>query len=142
MARGLLVRCALLLVSVCAAPNNALAASDIQLKHAADGTLIVVGSGWHRGQQLVINLGQSRFEVRADGSGDFELDTHLASYQGDLSIHHPDQAPLGLIPLTGAQPNALAVVFAQSLVEGALLSGVLAGVALIGGAIARRYPRR
>jgi hypothetical protein len=141
------VQCVLLLLSVCAAPSSALAASDIQLKHAADGTLVVVGSGWHRGQELVISLGQSRFDVRADGSGDFELDTHLASFQGELGIHHPDQAALGFIPLSGAQPNALAVLFAQTVVEGAILVGLLAAAGLLGIGFlslwrAPRYPRR
>jgi hypothetical protein len=124
-----------------------MAASDIQLKHAADGTLVVVGSGWHRGQELVISLGQSRFDVRADGSGDFELDTHLASYQGELSIHHPDQSALGFLPLSGAQPNALAVLFAQTVVEGAILVGLFAAAGLVGIGFlslwrAPRYPRR
>ena len=130
-----------------ALPSSSMAASDIQLKHAADGSLIVVGSGWHRGQELVISLGQSRFDVRADGSGDFELDTHLASYQGELSIHHPNQTAMGFIPMGGAQPNALAVAFAQSVVEGAVLAGLFAATGLVGIGFLRlwrapRYPRR
>jgi hypothetical protein len=125
----------------------AFAASDLQLKHAADGTLVVVGSGWHRDQQLVISLGKSRFDVRADGSGDFELDTGLASYQGDLTVHHADTSGLALLPLTGRVPNPLAVLFAQSVAEGVLLVTFLAGIGLVGAGIGRRwcpprYPRR
>jgi hypothetical protein len=137
----------LLLAAMLAAPSVSYAASDVQLKHAADGTLLVVGSGWHRGQELVISLGQSRFDVRADGSGDFELATHLASYQGALSVHHPTQTSFGFIPLSGEQPNALAVVFAQSVVEGALLVGLFASTGLVATGFLRlwrtaRYPRR
>jgi hypothetical protein len=137
----------LLVAGVLASPSTTYAASDIQLKHAADGTLLVVGSGWHRGQQLVISLGQTRFDVRADGSGDFELATHLASYQGELSIHHPDQSGSAFMSLTAGRPSAFAILFAQSMVEGAVLVCLIAAAGLVGAGFrklwhAPRYPRR
>ena len=136
MRRGLLI--ASLLLAWLAQSSVAVAASDLELKHAADGTLVVVGSGWHRGQELVVSLGQPRFGVRADASGDFELATGLASFNGEFAIHHMDAPELALVPLAAATPHPLAVLFAWSMAEGAALLGVVTGFGLVGAGILRR----
>ena len=122
--------------------HSALAASDVELKHATDGTLLVVGSGWHHGQLLVIELGRQQFNVRADASGDFELATGLAASNGDLTVHHP----VALAAIDSAAPSPFAVLFAWSVAEGVALLSVVAGLTLILVAMRRhmrvsRYPR-
>ena len=116
-----------------------MAASDVQLKHAADGTLVVVGSGWPRGQDLVVSLGQQRFTVRVDTTGDFEVATGLTSYEGDLAIQHADAAP----PTVDPVPHPLAVLFAQAVGQGFVLLTFLGGAAMgVAGVVRlRRYPR-
>jgi len=135
-----------LLIAAMLPSESTLAASDVQLKHAPDGTLVVVGSGWHRGKQLVVSLGQQAFDVRADASGDFELATGMASYQGELSIHHAEANTLAFIPLAVDVPNPLAVLFAWSVVEGLALLGIVVGLWLVAAGVTRRwragrYPR-
>ena len=106
-----------LLVALLAPSSPALATSDIHLAHAADGTLVVVGSGWRRGQELVVSLGAQRFTVRADGSGEFELTTGLATFQGELAVHHADAPAVAFaaLPTAGfAQVSPLAVDLVRS----------------------------
>jgi hypothetical protein len=140
---------ALLLVMALLAPSaTALAASDIHLARAADGTLLVVGSGWRRGQELVVSLGRQRFNVRADATGDFELPTGLATYSGKLQVHHTHASDLAFAPLpTPRTTVSLAQYLARSVTEGLALlgAGLCAGLVTVGIARRRRasrYPRR
>jgi len=142
--RGEFVGWLLLAASWLCTANPAHAASDLQIEHAADGTLVVVGSGWHRDQEMVISLGQQRFNVRADNSGDFELATGMASYQGDLAVHHAADRELAFVPL--AEPHPFAVLFARSVAEGLVLLTFVVGVVMVAAGVARRvraprYPR-
>jgi len=127
--------------------TSALAASDVELKHATDGTLVVVGSGWHHGQRLVIGVGQQQFNVRADASGDFELPTGLAASSGELTVHHAvETSGLALATIETATPSPLAVLFAWSVAEGVALLTAIAGLALVIAGVRRhmhvyRYPR-
>ena len=127
--------------------SSALAASDVQLEHAADGTLVVVGSGWHHGQRLVVDVGHQQFTVRPDASGDFELATGLPSSTGELAVHHPAAtSDLAISAIRSATPNPLAVLFAWSLAEGMTFLGGLAGLGLVVAGVLRRlrvsrYPR-
>jgi len=122
----------MLVVSACpAAPRVALAAPDVSLQAASDGTLSVIGNGWRPGQQLVVSVGSDTFAARTDSTGDFEVATGLASYQGQVAIHHSDPA----LPSTQQPgpvderylPYAPAVLFAQSVAIGAALSALAAG---------------
>lgn len=145
MGRGVLIGCCLLL-SLSLPTGDALAASDVLLKHASDGTLVVVGTGWRHDQQLVVSLGQRRFPVRANTSGEFELETGLAAYHGAVSIQHAAAPDLGFMALPTAMPNPLAVLLAWSVAEGSALLGIVAGVWLVAVGVARRlraggYPR-
>jgi hypothetical protein len=144
--RVVLVGWLLLTVSVVCSANPAMAASDVQLEHAPDGTLVVVGSGWPSGQELLVSLGDHRFEVQVDPGGEFEVPTGLASYQGSLAVHHLGAAQLALMPLV-AEPHPLAVLFAHALAQGFILLTFVVGVAMVGTGVARRwrfgrYPRR
>jgi hypothetical protein len=136
----------LLLFGLMLLPSPALAASEVQLKHASDGTLLVIGSGYRRDQELVVRLGRQHFSVRADASGEFELATGLVSYGGGLSIQHAAAQDLPFVALAAAAPNPMAVLFAWSLAEGCVLLGGVAGVWLLMLGIIRRrrsgrYPR-
>ena len=129
---------------LCAA-NPAQAASDVQLKHASDGTLLVVGSGWPRGQTLVISLGVRRFDVHVDSSGDFEVATGLASFQGDLAVHRADFSSQNFVSLA-SEPSPVAVLFARSVADGLVLLMFVVGVSMVGAGVIRRwrpgrYPR-
>jgi hypothetical protein len=147
--RGVFIHVLVLLLASLAPSGTALAASDIRLEHAADGTLLVVGSGWHRDQPLVISLGQQRFNVRADGSGEFELATGLASYRGELAVHHADAPELAFAALPAAeaaQVSPLAVDLARSVAEGLAFLGGGLGLGLVAAGVNRRrrasrYPR-
>src|ERR1051326_5201670 len=119
--RGVLIQTLSLLLTLAAPSGTALAASDVQLEHASDGTLVIVGSGWHRGQDLVISLGKQRFTVRVDSSGEFELLTGLATFRGELAVHHAQAPALAFAALPAAadaQATALAVDLARSVAEG------------------------
>ena len=112
-------------------PRVALAAPEVSLEAAADGTLSVIGNGWRPGQQLVVSLGTDTFAARTDSAGDFEVATGLASYQGQVTIHHPDARLLRTQqPGPAAEryvPYALAVLFAQSVAIGVAVSALAAG---------------
>jgi hypothetical protein len=129
-------------------PSSALAASDVQLKHAADGTLVVVGSGWHHGQLLVIDVGQQQFKVRTDTSGDFELATGLSASSGKLAVHHvAATSELAFAAIGAATPSPFAVLLAWSVAEGVALLAALTGLMLLVAGVRRRvrvsrYPRQ
>jgi hypothetical protein len=121
-----------------------LAASDVQLEHAADGTLVVVGSGWPGGRDLLISLGDQHFQVQVDPSGDFEVPTGLPAYQGELAVHHLAAPDVALLPT--AEPHPFAVLFAHAVAQGFVLLTFLVGVAMVGAGVTRRwrlgrYPR-
>jgi hypothetical protein len=125
-----------LLASVLSAPNPAWAASEVELRHASDGTLVVVGSGWHHGA-LLVSLGNAQFTAYADTAGDFEVATGLAQYHGEVSVQHVD-APRVVSPSVG--PSPLGVLIAQSVVEGVALLFV---ASVLGVLVTRlRYSRR
>lgn len=127
--------------------SSALAASDVELKHATDGTLVVVGSGWRHGELLVIDVGQQQFNVRADASGDFELPTGLAASSGELTVRHAaTMSDLGFASMATRTPSPFAVLFAWSVAEGVALLAVMTGLMLVLAGVRRRvhvyrYPR-
>lgn len=129
------------------APGVALAAPEVSLQAAADGTLSVIGNGWRPGQRLVVSVGPDNFPARADSAGDFEVATGLASYEGQVTIHRPDPRPLSVQQpeLLGERyvPNPLAVLFARSVAIGAAVSTLVAGgLAIVAlAARSRRLPR-
>jgi hypothetical protein len=105
--------------------SDVFASPEASLDTAADGTVIIVGSGWRPGDELVVGLGNDRFMAYTDSSGAFELQTGLATYEGLLSVHHADASSIAQIapasPQAASQPNPLAVLFAQSLAQGAAI---------------------
>ena len=133
-------------VATVGVPCQALAAPEVSLDPAPDGTLTVVGNGWRPGQHLVVNLGRASFAALADSTGSFEVSTGLVSYQGPLAVHRPptsSRAPARLGPAEDSlAPNPLAVLFAQSLVRGVGLVALLGGVLGLGTAVARSIRRR
>jgi hypothetical protein len=125
------------------APAVALAAPEVSLQAAADGTLKVIGNGWRPGQQLVISVGGDEFAARADSAGDFEIATGLASYQGDVAVHRPELRPQ-TSPRSASLaepyvPNPLAVLFAQSVAIGTVLTLIAGGLTSV--ALAARSRR-
>src|ERR687885_2277761 len=112
-------------------PTAALAAPEVTLKAAADGTLSVVGNGWRPGQRLVVSVGADNFPARADSTGSFEVVTGLASYEGQVAVHRPD--PRSSVAAQSAAlgdtyvPDPLAVLFTQSMAIGVALSTLAAG---------------
>jgi hypothetical protein len=112
-------------------PAAALAAPEVALKAAADGTLSVIGTGWRPGQRLVVSVGADNFPARADSTGSFEVMTGLASSEGRVAVHRPD--PRSTVAARSAAlgeayvPDPLAVLFTQSMAIGAVLSTLAAG---------------
>ncbi len=129
-----------------AGPSQALAAPEVSLGPAPDGTLTVVGNGWRPGQHLVVNLGRASFTALADSTGSFEVSTGLVSYQGPLAVHRPATSSLASARLGPAEdpvvPNPLAVLFVQSLVRGVGLVALLGGVVGLGMGVARAIRSR
>jgi hypothetical protein len=126
----------LVVTAVHGVPARALAAPEVSLQAAADGTLSVIGTGWRPGQQLVVSLGADSFPARADSTGSFEVMTGLAFYAGQVAIHRPDPRPAvaarSAAPGEGYVPDPLAVVFTQGLAIGAALSTLAAaGLAVV-----------
>jgi hypothetical protein len=115
-------------------PSSALAASDLRLQRAADGTWLVEGHGWRPGDALVVSLGLERFTTYVDDAGDFEVATGVATYQGDLAVHHLGRLALPSAPV-GLHPLAVALV--QGLAEGAALVGALIGLTALGAGVHR-----
>jgi hypothetical protein len=106
----------------------ALAAAAVSLDPRPDGTLVLVGSGWRPGQELVISLGTDAFPALADATGSFEIPTGLLVTSGpplSITIRHPDASSLAFTHLSPApeqsldSPNPFAVLFAESLAMGA-----------------------
>ena len=129
MRRGVLIA-ALALIVFNATLAVSHAATEVSVVPGADGTLLVTGSGWRPGQQLVVALGATQFPVRADSTGSFEVVTGIATYQGAVAVHHPGAAADHTFArLEGfAATPPLAVLFADSLARGGALLAVAAGV--------------
>ena len=77
----------------------ALAAPDMSVQPAPDGTLLVVGNGWRPQHQLVVSLGHDRFRAFTDSTGSFEISTGLDSYLGAIAVHHLDTPEPAFVPL-------------------------------------------
>jgi hypothetical protein len=122
--RGLIATCIVLLAMFVGPATGAFAAADVRLQRAVDGTLLVVGSGWRPGDKLEVSLGKEQFTTYVDHAGDFEVATGLATYQGDLSVHHPSAT---VLPAPGG-PNPMAVLFVHGIAEGSAFLGALIGV--------------
>ncbi len=127
----------LLLLTLLVAPATAQAASDLSLHRAADGTWIVVGSGWHPAEQVLVTAGQARFVALTDGAGDFEVATGLSSYPGPVSVHHQLVSDMPMLALAPPAPHPLALALVQGLAEGAALLGAGLGLLLLGLGIRR-----
>ena len=128
----------LMVVALFGATNVALAEPRVSLEPAPDGTLILVGSGWRAGQQMVVSIGPDFFPALADAVGEFELPTGLVSTGGPpepLAVHRTDAqtTPAAVArPLQPDTPHALAVLFAQALLSGAAFLGIsAAGIGLM-----------
>jgi len=137
MGRGRGVLAGLVMFAVLITPAHA--ASDLRLRRAADGTWVVVGSGWRPGDHLTVSVGSATFAALADGAGDFEVETGLPAYQGEVAVHHAAERTLSMLSLTGPNPLALALV--QGFAQGAALTMGLLGASLVVFGI-RRWRRR
>jgi len=113
------------------------AASELEMHRAGDGTWIVVGSGWHPGDKLVVTVGPARFLAFADGAGDFEVQTGLQSLQGEVAVHHQPAGDMPMLQLASPGPHPLAVALVQGMAEGVVLMGALVGVLLLALGMAR-----
>jgi hypothetical protein len=136
--REILATCIVLLAMIFTPSNSALAASDLYLQRAADGTWLVEGRGWRPGDELDVSLGQEHFTTYVDDAGDFEVATGAAMYQGEPAVHHPARLELQPIPL-GLHPLAVALV--QALAQGTALLGAVVGVGALGAGV-HRWRRR
>ena len=133
--RGVLIF-AVGLASLSGAPRVALAAPDLSLHPAPDGSLTLVGNGWRPGQRLVVTLGPTRIAALADSTGSFEVPTGLGSYQGGLTVHRQNATALARLDpaLQPYVPDPLTVLFVRSLALGTALLTLFAaslGVAVI-----------
>jgi len=119
-------------MSLLASANAAAAAADVSLDPAPDGTLVLVGSGWRPGQQLVVSVGHDVYPAMADSTGGFEVRTGLAANAAPaaLTVRRQDTSALAQTRLSIAQrregAHPYAVLFAQSLATGAALFAVSA----------------
>jgi len=112
----------------------AFAAPVVSLSPKPDGTLVLVGSGWRPGQELVISLGTDQFPALADSTGSFEVPTGLLVSGGpplSMTVRRPDASSLAFAHLAPPPvldgPNPFALLFAQSLAMGATWFGLSAG---------------
>ena len=124
--------------------NAAWAASTVDLKHASDGTLLVVGEGWRPGA-LVVTLGQDRFTAQVDSAGDFEVATGLTLGRGPLALHHVQGTEMPMLALESS-PSPLSVALVEGLADGLrdfLTSGLVATVLIATRQLIkkRRYPQ-
>jgi hypothetical protein len=106
---------------------------DVSMSGAADGTVLLVGSGWKPGQQLIVSVGREIFPTQADTAGSFEIHTTLPfdatsgaalsvrPFAGSLSFAALPPAPIA--PAAPPAPHPLAVLFAQSIADGATWLG-------------------
>jgi hypothetical protein len=127
MRRGVLA--GVFMFALLVAPAHA--ASDLEMRRGADGTWVVVGSGWRPGDHLVVSVGPTTFAALADGAGDFEVKTGLQAYQGEVAVHHQAEAALSMLALPSMGPNPLAVALVQGLAQGVLLTAALLGLSLV-----------
>jgi hypothetical protein len=128
MRRGALTIVLVSCCVLCSPAATAAAAPQAEFILATDGTVVLVGTGWHPAQELVISLGGGRIVAYTDASGEFELSTGLPAYPGGLSIHRSSfvTPPSNQIDA----PHPYAVLFAQALAKGVLLLAVAAGALL------------
>lgn len=103
-------------------PTPALAAQEAALQSAPDGTLIVVGTGWHPLEDVVVTLGDERFMAYTDSTGTFELYTGLSTFEGALTVRRAEGSALP--PVGSSKPHPLAVLFAESVAQGTALLAV------------------
>jgi len=106
---------------------------DVSMRGADDGTVLLVGSGWKPGQQLIVSVGREIFPTQADTAGGFEIHTTLpfdATSGAALSVRPLSGtlnfAPLPPAPVVAAAPPAphpLAVLFAHAVADGATWLG-------------------
>lgn len=110
------------------------AASDLELRHAPDGTWHVIGSGWRPRDQVVVSMGVARYPADVDGAGDFDVPTGLTTYQRPLAVHH---VPAMNLATRTTAPSSLAAVLVHGLAEGAAIMSLMLGLLLLGLGIRR-----
>jgi len=110
------------------------AASGVSLDPKPDGTIVLVGSGWRPGQELVISLGTDTYPAQADSSGNFEVPTGLTVTGGpplSITVRRRETSALAFAhlgpPPDSDLPNPFAVLFAESLAFGAKILAFAAG---------------
>ena len=144
MRRGVSVLTLLVLGMCC--PGLALAAPEVSLDPAPDGTLTVVGNGWRPGQRLVVSLGPCSFPAMADSTGSFEVPTGLASFHGPVAVHRQRVGTLAMVrlgpPDEPGRPNPLAVLFVQDVLSGIAVSLLVGSAAALAVAVSRRMWQR
>jgi hypothetical protein len=117
--------------------GSAWAEPEVSLQGADDGTALLVGSGWRPGQRLIVSVGRDAYAALADSAGGFEVHTSLpldASLGMALSVRPFSTATLNFGSLgqqaapapVPAAPHPLAILFAQSIADGATWLLVLA----------------
>ena len=114
--------------------NVAFAAAGVTLDPRPDGTVMLVGSGWRPGQELVVSLGTDAYPAVADSNGSFEIPTGLLVRNGpplSITVRRVEPsalafARLGPPPEVGS-PNPFALLFAESLAMGAQVFAWCAG---------------
>ena len=120
-----------MLVALLGTTSPARAEPQVSLDNAADGTMVLVGSGWRPGQRMVVSVGRDQFAAVADSVGDFEVATGLVATGApeQLAVHEPAQsAPLFVGQAPQADPSStLAVLLAQSLMNGTVCLALSAG---------------
>jgi hypothetical protein len=124
------------------------AAGSVSLQPAADGTLMLVGSGWRPGQELTISLEGDAFSALADPAGSFEVPTGLLVTGGpplSITIRRLEESSMVFAPPGPDVPNPFAMLFAESLAMGARFFAFsalsLGAVALTARAIRARTSR-
>jgi hypothetical protein len=123
----------LVLGALLGAASIAWAEPEVSMRGADDGTVVLVGSGWRPGQRLIVSVGRDAYPALADSAGSFEVHTSLP-YDGNadaqLAVRPFSTSTLnfGLLgqppappapPIAPAAPHPLAILFAQSIADGA-----------------------
>jgi hypothetical protein len=133
LGQGLLVM-AFVVSAVLGPTGVAFAAAGVTLDPKPDGTLMLVGSGWRPGQELVVSLGTDAFPAVADASGSFEIPTGLLVKNGpplSITVRRADPSSLAFAnlgpPPAVDVPNPFALLFAESLAMGAQFFAWCAG---------------
>jgi len=114
-------------------PGLVWAEPDVSMSGADDGTVLLVGSGWKPGQQLLVSVGREIFPTQADTAGGFEIHTTLpfdATSGAALSVrpfasslNFAALPPAPLAPAAPPTPHPLAVLFAHAVADGATWLG-------------------